>query len=155
MKSEHGYIMSESTYSRVGLAHEQLEDAISLFLDKKCYASAISLAGAAEEVFGMALVRRGEQAVLDWKFKEMAMVHKLLHGKELERKFFVKEENRIRNALKHFKDTDNLNITTDLKDAACWMLVRACENARKLGFNIARFEEFDNWFYENIVGIQE
>lgn len=145
--------MSERTYSRVGLAQEQLEEAISLFLDKKSYASAISLAGAAEEVIGRALNRRGEQAVLDWKFNEMATFNNVLHKKVLERKNFIEEENRVRNALKHFDDIDSPEITTDLEDAACWMLVRACENARRLGLVVARFNEFDSWFYENIVGV--
>jgi hypothetical protein len=135
------------------LAQEQLEIALSLFLEKKSYASAITLAGAAEEVLGKELVRRGEQPVLDWKFDQMGLVHQLLHGKPLHRTKFVKEENLIRNAVKHFDDNSSPDITVDLEDAACWMLVRACENAQRLGLNITQWWEFDNWFYEHVVGI--
>jgi len=33
------------------------------------------------------------------------------------------------------------------------MLVRACDNALRLGIECDRFVEFDNWFYENVVGV--
>ena len=145
--------MSAMTYNRVDLAQEQLEDALVLFLEQKKYASAISLAGAAEEIFGKELIRRGEQNVQDWKFDQMEVFHKLLHGKELEKRKFNEEENRVRNALKHLDEKDSSEITVDLEQAACWMLVRACENARRLGRPIAGFEQFDQWFYQNIVGI--
>ena len=76
--------MSERTYNRLSLAQEQLDVALSLFLEGRSHASAITLAGAAEEVIGKELTRQGGQPVLDWKFGEMAPVQKLLHGRELE-----------------------------------------------------------------------
>ncbi len=82
----------------------------------------------------------------------MNVVHSLLHGKSIERKKFFVEENKIRNILKHF-DSDDEVFTADLEEAACWMLVRACENASKLDINLKRFQDFDDWFYTNIVGI--
>jgi hypothetical protein len=36
----------------------------------KEYASSVTLAGAAEEIFGKALNRQGKEAVLDWKSKK-------------------------------------------------------------------------------------
>jgi len=145
--------MTEQTYSRLDLAQEQLDVALDLFLENKSYASSITLAGAAEEIFGKELLRQGKTPVLDWKFDQMGVVHQLLHGAPLERKHFVKEENRIRNSLKHFDDKDNPQITVDIEDAACWILVRACENALILGMPIDRFEEFNDWFYVNVVGV--
>ncbi|MBL0010924.1 MAG: hypothetical protein IPP22_07905 [Nitrosomonas sp.] len=61
--------MTEQTYIQIDLAKEQLEVALSLFLDNACYAAVITLAGAAEEIFGKTLKRYGKEAVLDWKFK--------------------------------------------------------------------------------------
>ncbi len=145
--------MTECTYLRVDLAKEQLEVALSLFLEKQSYAAAITLAGAAEEILGKELVRQKKQPVLEWKFTQMVVFHKLLHGEDLKSKKFFAEENRIRNDLKHFDENENSTLTTDLEDAACWMLVRACENAQRLEIEIARFRDFDNWFYENVVGI--
>jgi hypothetical protein len=145
--------MTEQTYSRLDLAKEQLVVALDLFLEKRSYASSITLAGASEEIFGKELLRQGKTPVLDWKFNQMGVVHQLLHGVPLKRKDFVKEENRIRNSMKHFDEKDNPQIAVDLEEAACWILVRACENASKLDIAIGRFEEFDEWFYKNIVGI--
>ncbi|MQR02477.1 hypothetical protein [Glaciimonas soli] len=145
--------MSKQIYSRLKLAQEQLEVALLLFLEKQSYPSAITLAGAAEEIFGKELVRRKKQPNLDWKFDQMAIVHKLLHGKDLERKTFFANENLIRNALKHLNATDTPEITIDLEDTACWMVVRACENARMLDLDIALFQDFDEWFQEHIVGV--
>ncbi|MDO8293625.1 MAG: hypothetical protein Q7T29_12315 [Gallionella sp.] len=145
--------MSEYTYSRVDLAKEQLEFGLALFLDHQSFASAITLAGAAEEIFGKELLRRGSQPALEWKFDHMKVSHKLLHRKELQPKVFIAEENCIRNALKHFGENDTTTLTANLEDAACWMLVRACENSKRLELEIARFSDFDNWFYEHVVGI--
>jgi hypothetical protein len=145
--------MIEQTYSRIDLAKEQLEAALSLFLDHASYASSITLAGAAEEIFGKALTRQGKEAVLDWKLKEMNVVHSLLHGKDIVKNEFFAEENKIRNILKHFDTSDSDAFSTDLEEAACWILIRACENASRLGVELDRFKDFDNWFYTNIVGV--
>jgi hypothetical protein len=143
----------EHTYVRIDLAKEQLEVALALFLDHQSFASAITLAGAAEEIFGKALHRRGNQSVLEWKLSHMQVFHELLPWKEFRPKSFFAEENRTRNALKHFGENDTPTLTTNLEDAACWILVRACENAKRLELDIARFNDFDNWFYEHVIGI--
>ena len=44
-------------------------------------------------------------------------------------------------------------MTLDMKMEACWMLVRALENAQRLGLKSSRYHDFDNWFHENIVGV--
>jgi hypothetical protein len=145
--------MAEQKYNRLALALEQLDVALSLFLDRQSYACAITLAGAAEEVFGKEVSRRGHESVLDWEFGEMAVLHKWMHGKELPRKTFVAEKNLVRNALKHLNESDTIDVVADLRAAACWMLVRACENAKNLELRVARFEEFNEWFYEHAVGV--
>jgi hypothetical protein len=147
------FIMAEHTYLRVDLAKHQLEVALALFLDDRSFASAITLAGAAEETFGKELGRRGNQSALERKFSHMKVFHELLHRKKFERKVFFEEENRIRNDLKHFGENDTPTLTVDLEDAACSMLVRACENAKELKLEIVRFSDFDNWFYEYVLGV--
>jgi hypothetical protein len=145
--------MGVQTYSRIALAVEQLETALDLFLDHNSYAPAITLAGAAEEVLGRELTGRGEQPVLEWQFDQRALVHSKLHKGPLVKKDFVRTENRVRDALKHFHDLADSTITVDLQEAACWMIVRACENARRLGVDVARFDAFDDWFYTHVVGV--
>ncbi len=57
------------------------------------------------------------------------------------------------NALRHFNETDGPSFDADLTEAACWMLVRACDNARRLGLSLAGFDTFDDWFYTHFVGV--
>lgn len=146
--------MPTMTYRRLDLAQEQLEVALDLFLEKKSLVAAITLAGAAEEVLGKELQLRGKTPALEWKFEETRIGHNALHRTELDRKVFVKAENRIRNALKHFDATDGPAISVDIEEAACWMLVRACENASRLNLIVRRRDEFDAWFHTEIVGIE-
>jgi hypothetical protein len=145
--------MAEKTYERLTLAKEQLDVALSLFLDHQSYASAITLAGAAEEIFGEALSLRGEQNVLDWSFANTISFHKTFHVMKPEKKEYIDKENLARNALKHLQEDKGPTITVDIEKAACWMLVRTLENAKRLGLEISRNLDFDNWFYENIVGV--
>ncbi len=145
--------MAEETYDRLALAKGQLDTALELFLDQKNYSSAITLAGAAEEIFGRALSLAGGKPALESSYESIAEVHTMLHGTELNKKSYVAKENFARDALKHLQNDKGPTITIDLEEAACWMLVRAIQNGRKLNVEFERFQDFDNWFYENIVGI--
>lgn len=145
--------MTEETYDRLFLAKEQLDTALDIFLDQKKYSSAITLAGAAEEIFGQALTLRGGKTALNSSYESIAKIHAMLHSTDLNKKSFVSNENFARDALKHLQNDKGPTITIDLEDAACWILVRAIQNGRELNFEFARFQDFDNWFYENIVGV--
>ena len=146
--------MGEATHKRVDLAVEQLGDALRLFLDEQRYASALTLAGAAEEVLGRAVEHGGGTSNLQWKFSKVAQVDQALFGKPLKWSEFVDEENAARNALKHMREPDEHTLDTDLEMAAVWMLVRACDNYRRLGLEeTEEMGRFTGWFYENVVGI--
>lgn len=144
--------MNIRTYDRLSLAKEQLDTALKLFLDDNNYSSAITLAGAAEEIFGQAISLAGDKNALEQSYELMADVHALIQGVNLDKKYYVEKENLARNALKHLQEDKGETITIDLEDAACWMLVRALQNARKLNYNFDRLFEFENWFGQNIVG---
>lgn len=146
--------MAQHTYSRVELAVEQLDMALSLFLDKQSYASALTLAGAAEEILGMAVGFNSEQASLQSKFQGVERVHATIHKVPLTWAAFAKAENFTRNAVKHIKTIDEDNISIDLEMAAAWMIVRACENFDRLSTSrSAKMTEFDDWFYTHMVGV--
>lgn len=145
--------MTAQTCNRVDLAREQLEMAIIAFLERQRFASAITLASSAERVLGQALRHAGKQAVLDWKFEASDLAHTALHGRPLDRKTFHEADNRVANALRHFDKTDAPDFDADLEEAACWMLVRACENAHRLGLTVQGFDAFNDWFLEHIVGV--
>lgn len=145
--------MPAQTCNRIDLALEQMELAITLFLDAKSFASVITLASAAERVMGQALRHAGHEAVLDWTFMVTAPVHGLMHGVALKKGDYVDTQNRISNALRHFDEADPPCFEADLEEAACWMLVRACENAQRLGRPARGFDTFNEWFYQHVVGV--
>jgi hypothetical protein len=145
--------MTKETYNRLDLAKGQLDTALELFLDKKNYSSAITLAGAAEEIFGDALRLNNKKPALDNSYDLTAELHTRFHSTTLNKKNYTDKENFARNALKHLQNDKGVSITIDLEEAACWMLVRAIQNGRELNFEFELFQDFENWFYENIVGI--
>ncbi|KVH72229.1 hypothetical protein WJ41_13950 [Burkholderia ubonensis] len=147
--------MSSHVWQRVDLAIEQLETALSLFLDQQRYASAITLAGAAELVLGQTLGARGKIPVLDWQFSEVAPVHLMVEREPLNKGKYVDAQNRVYRALKHynFARADGPTFEADLQEAACWMLVRACENAHRLDLTVTGFDTFNDWFYTHVVGV--
>lgn len=61
--------------------------------------------------------------------------------------------NRVSNALRHFNEKDAPDFEADLEEAAYWMLVRACENGHRLGRVVQGFDDFNEWFLEQVVGI--
>ena len=65
----------EQPYNRVCLAAEQLQVALSLFLERKSLVSALTLAGTAAKIFGKALSDSGKQNFLDWKYEEVGPSH--------------------------------------------------------------------------------
>jgi hypothetical protein len=115
--------MTSQTCNRIDLAREQLEMALVAFLERHRFASAITLASAAERVLGQALLNKGQQAGVDWKFDAADLAHTKLHGRPLDRKTFSDAENCVANALRHFDKADAPDFEADLEEAACWMLV--------------------------------
>jgi hypothetical protein len=127
--------------------------ALDAFLERHRFASAITLASAAERVLGQALRQAGKPAMLDWKFEASDLVHTNLHGKALDKRAFTDAESRVSNALRHFDKTEAPDFEADLEEAACWELMRACENAHRLGLTVQGFDAFNEWFYEHVVGV--
>jgi len=117
--------MADQTYNRIKLATKLLDLALWFFLERQNFSSALKLAGAAEEAFGKALSSQ-EGLVRDEGNPPMV------------------------SASGPFVALD------DLEYAAIWAIVRACNNSNRLGLaRTARMLEFDNWFYENVVGRTE
>ena len=145
--------MTSQTCNRIDLAREQLEMALVAFLERHRFASAITLASAAERVLGEALRHAGKPAGMDWKFDAADLAHTKLHGRPLDRKTFNDADNCVANALRHFDKTNAPDFEADLEEAACWMLVRACENAHRLGLTVQGFDAFNDWFYQHTVGV--
>lgn len=147
--------MSEELHNKIDIAVEQLQVSLKLFLSGESYVSALTLAGAAEEILGMALKIRGIENSLQEQFR-------LYHEPGLEwlnppkkwLEFTTNGKNLVRNAVKHVKNAEDLDFMADISDEALWMLVRATANFIRLGFKPTRLmHEFDSWFHEHVVGI--
>ena len=147
--------MAEQAYRRIKLAEEQLDVALELFLSKRSLVSALTLAGAAEEILGQALKFRGKRTTLEFEHSAIEQVETFLRSQPFLWKDFINEKNRVRNAAKHMREQSEAEVIADLEDEALWMLVRACDNHKRLDLEATpRIAEFDNWFYENVVGIK-
>jgi hypothetical protein len=135
-------------YNKVDLAREQLDVAISLFRKKK-FVSALTLAGAAEEILGNALSHRGQQNSLELKYETLEPV--LTMRRKTKEDF--RDENRALTTVTHMESASEPSVELDLEEAALSMIVRACENSDLLGLRTARMREFENYFYEHVVGV--
>lgn len=134
--------MPTQTYHRIDLALEQLDAALMLFLEHRAFPAVITLAGAAEEVLGKEVSRRGRPVALDRRLNRVSAV---------DRKAAIAEANRVRNALKHFSDHEQADFTADLEETARWMLERACENAFQLALAVPRSAAFGKWYHQTLV----
>jgi hypothetical protein len=144
------------THQRIDLAVEQLDVALELFLSKRSFVSALTLAGAAEEILGKNISHRGKETSLEHEYSLIAPVQELLRRQEYKRADFFREKNRVRNAAKHMDKAMEPDVVADLEDEALWMIVRAYENYRRLGLDpTPRMKEFDDWFWKNVVGAED
>ena len=144
--------MASSRHDQLALAAEQLDIAIGLFLNEQSYVSALTLAGAAEEILGRALKQVGGETAMQQAYEVSATTHRHLHRKELKWQDFADGENYARNAAKHL--LQDRAVEADLRRAALWMIARACTNHDRLDRErTERMQEFDHWFYEHEVGL--
>jgi len=140
----------EQTYNKVDLAREQLNVAMSFFLKGRSLVSALTLAGAAEDILGKALSHSGQQNSLELKYEVMEPI--LTMGNQTKENF-IRDENRALNAI--MASATEPSVTLDLEEAASSMIVRACYNYDLLGLpRTAKMREFDSWFYENVIGLE-
>lgn len=145
--------MTERTHKKIDLAAEQLTTAFHIFLDGTSMASALTLAGAAEEILGQESERRDTSNAIGKMYDTQKTFLELLYGKPVDLKSYRDEFNYPRNAIKHFRDSKEHQIKVNLEDAALWMIVRAFSNYRLLSLPHLECEaEFNHWFYVNVAG---
>lgn len=141
-----------STLRRSDVARIQLIEAIALFVNDK-FLPALTLAGAAEEIFGKLLLRRSQTPVVKESAQAMAAVRgatglSVMGGKS--DKELIDGWNAARNAVKHLVAPEEESITLNLCDEAYWMIQRALANANRLGVMIDNANEFENWVVVNV-----
>ncbi len=146
--------MPSQPHSRLALAADQLEDAIRLHLDGR-YASATTLAGAAEEVFGKQSKRAGRSNIFQDGFVSAQVIWRFFptHAPADPFEEHRYRENATRNSLKHMNDGEAESFDADLVVDSAKMIARALDNAGRIGISVNGSEAFSDWFHEHIVGV--
>lgn len=141
------------TYTRLEFAERQLDRAIELFLQGD-HVSALTLAGAAEDIFGGTLRLQGKTPIYDQHFSVYREIHTLIWHTLYENKDYNRERNGARNAAKHIDGAHDATYTCDLEKEAVDMIVRASANRDYLDLpRTDAIYQFNNWFWEHWVGI--
>lgn len=131
-------------YYREDLALAQLETALRLYFEGTDFASVITLAGAADEIFGKLLAASGKDNSLASLQKAVIAIHEKLNGGPISHGEVADRANRARNNLKHWDPGDPLVVKFDLPQEANDMLNRAIDNywtlKQKLSPAMERFQ---------------
>jgi hypothetical protein len=113
---------------RKDLALDQLETALRLYFDGGDRASVVTLAGAADEIFGQLLGAAGHENSLQSLIVAVTAIQVRLFGEALEPKHIADRANAARNSLKHWGPGDTEIVKFDLEQEAQDMLNRAVDN---------------------------
>ncbi|MES1982456.1 MAG: hypothetical protein V4443_08260 [Pseudomonadota bacterium] len=113
---------------RDDLALTQLETALRLFFEGRDFASVVTLAGAADEIFGKLLSASGKENHFDSLKKAAAEIHQWLYGEPGNSTQIANRANRAKNTLKHWDIGQPLIVKLDLEQEAKYMLFRAVDN---------------------------
>lgn len=120
--------MAIRAHYRKDLSLAQLETALHLYFDGGDRGSVITLAGAADEVFGKLLVAAGGETSLQSLIAAVTAIQEKLMGEADEPQYIAERANRARNSLKHWGPGDPHIVKFDLETEACDMLNRAIDN---------------------------
>lgn len=128
--------------NKLDAAVEQIEWAISLLIDHDAFLPAITLAGAAEEIFG----KRSGRPILN-QMANLADTMRAGQGKQ-----FIIIFNEIRNWLKHHNTENNepWMMDFDPRTAAVFMVDRALANHSACGLPpLKNAHRYHVWLYES------
>jgi hypothetical protein len=130
---------------RTDLALAQLETALKLYFENGDRGSIVTLAGAADEVFGKYLERGGRKSSFNTLVAAVTAIRERIFGETLspeEVKGIADRANSARNSLKHIGEADIVKF--DLEAEARDMLFRAIDNywslEQKLSPTMERFQ---------------
>ena len=128
--------------SKVEIAIAQLDTAIQFYLDKSDLISAVTLAGAAEEILGNLVTQEDKANAFAENLDILCYIHRAVFEKEPKRKDYVNLRNGIRNEFKHICSGKTLEVNLDKE--ASKLIDRAIGNYQKLFPGIyPRFNEFN------------
>jgi len=122
---------SVKKYTKQEIAEIQLERAIRIFLDEQDLISAITLAGAAEEILGELLERQGKTTALTDIVNECVTLGKTI-GTDWKVGTFRQMMNFFRNEMKHHRKGEGLDNIPIPAEAVHEIIKRAAENLWRL-----------------------
>lgn len=132
-------------FNKIDIAESQLETALQLYFSGDNFVSALTLAGAAEEILGVCLKLKGIPTSLEETVKGTCLIHEKFHGVRPPKKEIIERANRARNNFKHLNSEEDIEITMDLEEEAKDMLQRAITNywrfKEDLTKNMVQFEK--------------
>ncbi|PSV90155.1 hypothetical protein C0W92_12685 [Photobacterium angustum] len=138
---------------KLEIAVVQLDRAIELFLNEKDYICCITLAGAAEEIFGKYLTHNGKKSFSDdapYKIRECFDVE------DNDSKIRNDHLNFVKNELKHFNVPDREQINVYWEGQAFMMLSRAVINYVNItDEESSLINRFHQWTLNNSERIKE
>ncbi len=120
--------MAVESHGKQHVALMQLETALELFSEGRDYYSVVTLAGAADEIFGKMLEARGGVSALVSLTRASAAIHHIVNGLPGFEKAFAERANLARNALKHLRAGGESACELEIKQEAIDMLDRAISN---------------------------
>lgn len=133
--------------NKLNIALHQLERAILLFLNENDFISALTLAGAAEEILGTYVKNRNKVPCVDVQAK-LLKNQDLSELSEKEIKFL--HLNLARNALKHFHNKTEEDMSLALETEVIALIVRGLDNVVKLEIRFSNaMSDFVFWIKRN------
>ena len=119
---------------KTDIAVKQLETAIKLFLERKDYICAITLAGASEEILGKLVERVDKKSAIKSLIESLKTIYSInISDKEL----ISKHLNFARNTLKHANVTDEDKVELDAQTEAISLILRAIDNLIRLDKSVS------------------
>jgi hypothetical protein len=138
--------MNNFSHNRVQLAVEQLHVAIDLFLSKRSFVSALTLAGAAEEILGRKAERLGKEKVISTQHKIISNLLDRSNRKMQSFKEYAKSKNVARNKVKHFDPESDEDFCMNIEREAIAKIGNACKNYERCGMPFTeKILEFNGW----------
>lgn len=133
------------------LAKIQIEKAIDLFCIEKDYASAITLAGAAEEMLGNILRSKNKDGIL----AELHPWFEDRYDKNIKFAELAKGANEVRDELKHGHENPDPDFDVNVSVSICaQMIMRALVNyPRVVGSPTEKMKQCHRWIQENYESI--
>ena len=133
--------------NRVALAIEQLHVAIDLFLTNTSDASALTLAGAADEVLARKAARFGQPQLVETKHEVTRLLLRRLGRTHKPLADLRRGENAVRNLLKHLDPNDEEDFAGNLGAEAVRTICSACNNFERCGLPLTEtMAKFRGWY---------